>query len=81
MYHMTTQENILRLHYDYCKKSYPDKVLFKNIMYEFLINLALRRPPRLDQHCEAARQVEAGAGRRAGGGQGKKGGGEGGKSR
>ena len=38
MYHITTQTNILRLNYSYYNKTYPDKVLFKNIMYEFLIN-------------------------------------------
>ena len=38
MYHIITKTNILRLNYSYYNKKYPDKVLFKNIMYEFLIN-------------------------------------------
>ena len=38
MKHVTRRENISILHYDYYKKSYPDKLLFKNIMYEFLVN-------------------------------------------
>ena len=38
MYHIITKTNILRLNYSYYNKIYPDKVLFKNIMYEFLIN-------------------------------------------
>ena len=39
MHRITHRENILVLHYDYSKKTNPDKVLFKYIMYEFLINV------------------------------------------
>ena len=38
MKHVTRRENILILHYSYYNKTYPDKVLFKYIMYEFLIS-------------------------------------------
>ena len=38
MRRITDTENILILHYSYYNKTYPDKVLFKHIMYEFLIN-------------------------------------------
>ena len=38
MERVTHSENILILNYSYYNKTYPDKVLFKYIMYEFLIN-------------------------------------------
>ena len=38
MRRITYHRNILILHYSYYNKTYPDKVLFKYIMYEFLIN-------------------------------------------
>ena len=38
MRRITYHNNILILSYNYYKKTYPDKVLFKYIMYEFLIN-------------------------------------------
>ena len=38
MRRITDRENILILNYSYYNKTYPDKVLFKYIMYEFLIN-------------------------------------------
>ena len=38
MRRITYHNNILTLSYNYYKKTYPDKVLFKYIMYEFLIN-------------------------------------------
>ena len=38
MRRITYHNNILILNYSYYKKTYPDNVLFKYIMYEFLIN-------------------------------------------
>ena len=38
MRRITYYGNILIFHCSYYKKTYPDKVVFKYIMYEFLIN-------------------------------------------